>query len=140
MSIYRRTTRTWLTALLAALLLSWTQPVAVACDDQSPEEKLCSDIDDLASALKSIEDVRPESAREDLQKIREDVQEAATDIQQSASEVPEIQDLKDAIDRFRATVESLPENVTAEQAIRTLGQPLIDVSAALANARDALNC
>jgi hypothetical protein len=132
--------RPWLLASLTLLLLS-SAPLSAACDDNpSPEEQLCNDIDDLASALKPIQDVKTESAREDLQQIRTDVEDAAANIQQSASEVPAVQQLQDAIHSFRDAVEALPDNVSAQVAIRSIGTEVVNLSAAITNARDELDC
>ena len=139
MKIDRRIQRLWLLSSIAVLLLSWVA-VAAACDDESAEEQVCDDLDQLASAIKSIQDVSSDSAREDLQQVRADVQGAVADIEGSAAQVPEIQELQDAIESLRASVEALPEEITAGEAIRALGTEIVSLSAALSNAREAFEC
>lgn len=130
----------WPSMVLAAALVL-PMLLAAACDDDpSPEEELCDDLDQLASALKSIQDVSPGSAREDLRQVRVDVEDAIADLQASAANVPEIQEVEDAIIAFRDAVEALPDNVTAGDAIRAVGTQVVDLSAALSSARDAVDC
>jgi len=126
--------------LSVLVLLLASMPLAAACSSQSESEKLCSNINDLGNAMKSIQDVKPGSARQDIQKVRDNVQSSVKNIQSSASQVPEIEALKAAITQFEDAVNALPQGVSAGDAVRALAAPFQNLTQAIANARDAVNC
>lgn len=130
----------WLPAAAAILMLTMLPLVAACGDDDSPESDLCDGLDDLGSAIKEIQDIKPGSARDDLQQIRTDVQDSLSDIQSAASQIPEVQALQTEIDNFRSAVEGLGQDVSPGQAIRTLGGQIVSLSAAASDARAAVDC
>ncbi|HEX6032037.1 MAG TPA: hypothetical protein VFY90_11455 [Tepidiformaceae bacterium] len=115
-------------------------PLGAACNDQSKEEQLCNDLDDLKTAVKSILDVKPESAREDLQNVRDDVEQALDNVWKSATDVPEVQALEDSVNAFAAAVDRLPESVDIGQAVRDLGTEITSMTAAFQDLAAAVNC
>jgi ElaB/YqjD/DUF883 family membrane-anchored ribosome-binding protein len=135
----QRTFRLGLMVSLAVLLLA-SVPFSVACNDQSTQEQVCSDLDDLRSAVKSVLDVKPESARQDLQQVRTDIEQALDEVRKSAADLPEVQALEDSVNAFAAAVDQLPESVDIGEAVRALGTEITNMTAAFQDLLAAVNC
>jgi hypothetical protein len=134
--------------IFGALAAASLAVVALAgCSDDEPSEAeataaLCSDLDELDSALGAYADLNVNSTFDDVEDAEEDVQEAFEAVEASAEDVADarIDDLEAAYDELLEAADDIASDDTIGEAATTLVTQAQSVNAARQGLADSVNC
>jgi archaellum component FlaC len=131
--------------LLVMMLLVPLVIAAVGCSSESTEDKekkLCQDLADLDTALKSVLDISMDSSLDDLEANVKKVEDAWNNVVSSAKEVSsaQIDDLKKAIEDLLKTFDNFSSDTSISEALEALGANITAVENAWKQLTTSLNC
>lgn len=134
--------KTWALFVSVVLILTCA---AAGCTQPSQEEaktQLCQDLGELKLALGNYEKINASSTVGDIRKTEEQVTAAMQNVRQSAGQVANVRvdNLNAAYEDLDHAVKSLPNDVTAGDALQTIRPELRAVLAAQQNLTTELNC
>ncbi|HDR73005.1 MAG TPA: hypothetical protein ENN85_03725 [Methanoculleus sp.] len=123
--------------ILACAAAGCTQPT-----EEEAEAQLCQDLEALGVALENYENINVTSTVGEIRDAQDEVTAAMQDVRQSAAQVAVIRvdELDAAYNDLDNSIQSLPEDVTAGEALLTIRPNLQAVREARQNLTAELNC
>jgi hypothetical protein len=130
--------------VIVAIMAGW---VFSACSDDDPSEEeatsaLCSDLDDLQTALAAYADLTVDSTIEEVEDAQEQVADAYNAVIDSSADVAEarVEDLEASFGELAASVDDVSGEDTVGEAITSIASQALAVEAARASLDNAVSC
>ncbi|MDG6256623.1 MAG: hypothetical protein QCH35_03385 [Methanomicrobiaceae archaeon] len=134
--------KTWIYVISVVLILACAAAGCTQPSEEEAEAQLCQDLEALGVTLDNYENINVTSSVGEIEDAQDEVETAMENVRQSAAQVADIRvdELDAAYNDLDNSIQSLPEDVTAGEALLTIRPELQAVRAARQNLTAELNC
>lgn len=134
--------KTWILVVSVVLILACGAAGCVQPTQEEAQTQLCQDLGELGVALENYDNLTANSTVEDIRDAEDQVTAAMEDVRASADQLADVQvdELDSAYNDLENAVQSLPDDMTAEEALQTISPELQAVRSERQNLLGELNC